>query len=292
MARWEHCDRRTGAPAVTSQAIRPPLNPVIPAAGLSSTVTVYLVDYVAQWAGYDTEECIEKALADGVIELEYKSDWRRDHDVYRLTPKGLAQSGKHTRDVFERSARMARRDYEEDMRKRARAAGAAATGPGRPPPLAAGELILPICQFRGNCRRRPFCLVVGSAAEPAEPRAHTCPPRAAGSASPACRMRPSISSCAGGCRPRAEHSPPCQGRPPAYFSGGRGAGGGAPHAGCPAGVRRRRGPARAVQDAPYIQSLDSCVAGMAGAVARVAVGAGDRGYGNAVPGGVGVELRL
>ncbi len=102
----------------------PPLNPVIPAAGLSSTVTVYLVDYVAQWAGYDTEECIEKALADGVIELEYKSDWRRDHDVYRLTPKGLAQSGKHTRDVFERSARMARRDYEEDMRKGAR--------PGRP----------------------------------------------------------------------------------------------------------------------------------------------------------------
>ena len=99
----------------------PPVNPVIPAAGLSSTVTVGLVDYVARWAGYDTEKCIEKALEDGVIEPEYKSDWRRDHDVYRLTPKGLEQSGKHMMDVFERSARMARLDY-EDMRKGARAA--------------------------------------------------------------------------------------------------------------------------------------------------------------------------
>ena len=146
----------------------PPINPVISAAGLSSTVTVGLVDYVARWAGYDTEKCIEKALEDGVIKLEHKSDWRSDHDVYRLTSKGLGQSGKHMRDVFERSARMARLDYEEDLRKGARTAGAAAAGPGRPPPLAAGELIPPICQFKGNCRRRAFCLVVGGAAEPAE----------------------------------------------------------------------------------------------------------------------------
>ena len=52
----------------------PPVNPVIPAAGVSCTVTVGLVDYVARRAGYDTEECIGKALDDGVIELDYKSD--------------------------------------------------------------------------------------------------------------------------------------------------------------------------------------------------------------------------
>ena len=154
----------------------PPINPVIPAAGLSSTVTVGLVDYVARWAGYDTEKCIEKALEDGVIEPEYKSDWRRDHDVYRLTPKGLGQSGKHMMDVFERSARMAKLDYEEDMRKGARAAGAAAAGPGKPPPLAAGELILPICQFRGNHCGRPLCLAVSGTAEPAMSRACAGPP--------------------------------------------------------------------------------------------------------------------
>ena len=122
----------------------PPVNPVIPAAGFSCTVTVDLVDYVARWAGYDTEECIEKALDDGVIELDYKSDWSRDHDVYRLTAKGRRMSSEHMREVFVRSARAARKDYEEDMRKKARAgqaAGAVATEAGGPPaPAAAGEL--------------------------------------------------------------------------------------------------------------------------------------------------------
>ena len=134
----------------------PPINPVIPAAGGSYTVTVRLVDYVARWAGYDTEKCIEKALEDGVLKLDYKSDWSRDHDVYRLTPKGRRQSDDHIQDVFERSARVARQDC-EDMRKRAQAgqaAGAAAAGPGRPPPLSAGELIPPICQFKGSRRWR------------------------------------------------------------------------------------------------------------------------------------------
>ena len=99
-------------------------------------------------AGHDTEKCIKKALEDGVIEPEYKSDWRRDHDVYRLMPKGLKQSDKHMMDAFERSARIAGLDYEEDVRKEARAAGAAAAGPGRPP-LAAGELIRQSANSRG-----------------------------------------------------------------------------------------------------------------------------------------------
>ena len=88
----------------------PPVNPVIPAAGGSCTVTVGLVVYVARRAGYDTEECIEKALDDGVIELDYKSDWNRDHDVYRLTAKGRRLSDDHTRYVLETSARLLRRD--------------------------------------------------------------------------------------------------------------------------------------------------------------------------------------
>ena len=141
----------------------PPINPVIPAAGGSCTVTVDLVDYVARWAGYDTEKCIKEALEDGVIELDCKSDWSRDHDVYRLTPKGRRQSDDHIQDVFERSARVARQDC-EDMRKRAQAgqaAGAAAAGPGRPPPLAAGELIPTIGQFKGaaagGTAQRPGC---------------------------------------------------------------------------------------------------------------------------------------
>ena len=112
----------------------PPVNPVIPAAGGSCTVTVDLVVYVARRAGYDTEECIEKALDDGVIELDYKSDLNRDHDVYRLTARGRRLSDDHTRYVLETSARLLRRDYEEDMRKKARAgqaSGAVAPEAGR-----------------------------------------------------------------------------------------------------------------------------------------------------------------
>ena len=112
----------------------PPVNPVIPAAGVSCTVTVGLVDCVARRAGYDTEECIGKALDDGVIELDYKSDWNRDHDVYRLTARGRRLSDDHTRYVLETSARLLRRDYEEDMRKKARAgqaSGAVAPEAGR-----------------------------------------------------------------------------------------------------------------------------------------------------------------
>ena len=136
----------------------PPINPVIPAAGGSYAVTVGLVDYVARWAGYDTEKCIEKALKDGVIELDHKSRWGRDHDVYRFTAKGRRQSDVHIQDVFKRSARVARADYEEDMRKRARAGQAA--GPGRPPPLppppaaAARKLIQAIRKLKRSNRQR------------------------------------------------------------------------------------------------------------------------------------------
>lgn len=95
----------------------PPINPVIPAAGRSALVPVDLVDYVARWAGYDTEKCIEKALDDGVIVLDYKSEWKRDHDVYRLTAKGRRLSAEHIRDMLESSARLARLDCEEDARR-------------------------------------------------------------------------------------------------------------------------------------------------------------------------------
>ena len=41
-----------------------PINPVILASGGSDTVSVRMVNYVARWADYDTEECIQKALED------------------------------------------------------------------------------------------------------------------------------------------------------------------------------------------------------------------------------------
>lgn len=88
----------------------PPINPVIPAAGGSDTVIVDHIDYVAQWAGYDTEECIQKAVEDGEIELYYKNPYKcRELDVYRLTAKGRRESDRHTSEVFRKSAEAARR---------------------------------------------------------------------------------------------------------------------------------------------------------------------------------------
>ena len=91
-----------------------PLNPVIPASGGSDTVTVDLVDYVAQRAGYNAEECIEKALEDGEIELYYRNPYGvRDLDVYLLTAKGRREADTHIRKVVrmgdELAKKMARR---------------------------------------------------------------------------------------------------------------------------------------------------------------------------------------
>ena len=94
----------------------PPVNPVIPAALGSCTVVVAAIDYVARWAGYDTEECIEKAIEDGLIELDEKNEWKRDYDVYRFTAKGRRASDAHARGVFDRSEELARREREDDLR--------------------------------------------------------------------------------------------------------------------------------------------------------------------------------
>lgn len=106
----------------------PPFNPVVLAAGSSRTVSVDLVEYVARRVRYDAEECIEKALEDGLIELDYQSKMGRDHDIYRFTAKGRSQTAEHMWRVFERSARVVSREYEKGMRKKERpelAAGAA-----------------------------------------------------------------------------------------------------------------------------------------------------------------------
>ena len=98
----------------------PPTSPVITAAGGSDVVGVGLVDYVAQWAGYDTEECIQKAVDDGYVEV-YRPDLCGDrrYDTCRLTAKGRRASDKHMKNVFRRSAIAAKRDQEEreEMRR-------------------------------------------------------------------------------------------------------------------------------------------------------------------------------
>ena len=119
-----------------SMHIDPPLvNPVIPAAMGSHTVIADVVEYVAQLTGYDTKECIQKAIEDGVIEVDHKGGWKRGDGVYRFTPKGRKASAEYARGVFERSAERARKNREEDLRvARNRAAAATTAVGGRPPP--------------------------------------------------------------------------------------------------------------------------------------------------------------
>lgn len=119
----------------------PPINPVIPAAMGSHTVIADVVDYVARLTGYDAEECIQKAIEDGVIELDSKGGWKRGDGVYRFTAKGRKASDEYARGVFERSEEMARRNREEDPRAtRIRTTAGAAVG-GRPPPTRTEELV-------------------------------------------------------------------------------------------------------------------------------------------------------
>lgn len=87
-----------------------PINPVIPAAGGSDTVIVDFVDYVARWAGYDAEECIQKAVEDDMVELYYRNPYgERGLDMYRLTAKGRRESDRHAREVFRKSAEAAKK---------------------------------------------------------------------------------------------------------------------------------------------------------------------------------------
>ena len=108
-----------------------PINPVILASGGSETVNVIKVDYVARWADYDTEECIQKALEDGEIELYYLSrSGDRGYDTYRLTAKGRRASDRHIREVFRRSSEVARRECERKRRGSAQARPAAGAKTG------------------------------------------------------------------------------------------------------------------------------------------------------------------
>ena len=83
MSEWS-----TGLPRRSIRADPPSSNPAVIAAGFDDLVAVDLVNYAAARLGYDTEECIQKALEDGEIEMCQPSGGRRGYDVYRLTAKG------------------------------------------------------------------------------------------------------------------------------------------------------------------------------------------------------------
>ena len=91
-------------------------NPAVVAAGFSETTDVGTIAYVAQRIGYDTEECIQKALEDHEIEMYQPSRGKREYDVYRLTARGRRAADKHLRRVFQESAELAKRDYEAELR--------------------------------------------------------------------------------------------------------------------------------------------------------------------------------
>ena len=94
-----------------------PTNPAVVAAGFSETVNVNTINYAAWRIGYDTEECIQKALEDHEIEMYRPTpDGNRGYDVYRLTARGRRAADKHLKEVFQRSAERARRDYEAELR--------------------------------------------------------------------------------------------------------------------------------------------------------------------------------
>ena len=100
MSEWS-----TGLPRRSIRTDPPSSNPAVIAAGFDDLVAVDLVNYAAARLGYDTEECIQKALEDGEIEMYQPSGGRRGYDVYRLTAKGRREANEHLRNVFRGSAR-------------------------------------------------------------------------------------------------------------------------------------------------------------------------------------------
>ena len=86
-------------------------------------VDVGIIDYAAWWGGYDTEECVQKAIDDGYIEVYcFNLYGDRKYDTYRLTAKGRREADRYMGDVFKRSAIEAKRDQEEreEMRRSGR----------------------------------------------------------------------------------------------------------------------------------------------------------------------------
>ena len=110
MPKWS-----TGLPRRGIRTDPPSSNPAVIDAGLGDLVAVDLVDYAAARPGYDTEECIQKALEDGEIEMYQPSGGRRGYDVYRLAAKGSREEDEHLRHVFRESAEAAGRECEEEM---------------------------------------------------------------------------------------------------------------------------------------------------------------------------------
>ena len=123
----------TGLPRRSIRTDPPSANPAVIAAGFDDLVDVDLINYAAVRLGYDTEECIQKALEDDEIEMYQPSGGKRGYDVYRLTAKGRREANEHLRYVFRESAEASRREYEEERNGNAwpafpqRAAPAAAT---------------------------------------------------------------------------------------------------------------------------------------------------------------------
>ncbi len=105
-----------GRPLRSIRSDPPDTNPAVIAAGFSETTDVGTIAYVAGWIGFDTEECIQKALEDDEIKMYRPSRGKREFDVYRLTARGRHAADKHLREVFQRSAERARRDYEAELR--------------------------------------------------------------------------------------------------------------------------------------------------------------------------------
>ena len=131
MSEWS-----SGPPRRSIRSDPPSSNPAVIAAGFADMVDVDLVDYAATRLGYDTEECIQKALEDGEIEMYQPSGGRRGYDVYRLTAKGRREANDHLRYVFRESAG---REYEgEEEGKGGNAARPAFPRRAAPPTAAAG----------------------------------------------------------------------------------------------------------------------------------------------------------
>ena len=100
-----------------------PSSIVIAAAGGADEVDVGRINYVARWAGYNTEECIQRAVNEGHIEVyDFNPHGKREYDTYRLTAKGRRAADRHMTAVFKRSAIAAKRNQEEfdEMRRSGR----------------------------------------------------------------------------------------------------------------------------------------------------------------------------
>ena len=96
-----------------------PASLVIAAAGYSDMVSVSRINYAAWWTGYDTEECVQKAMDDGYIEVYYFNPYgARKYDTYRLTAKGRRAADRYMDGVFKRSAIEAKRAHEEREKMR------------------------------------------------------------------------------------------------------------------------------------------------------------------------------